>query len=199
MNEKKKQLSKEVLHAIERFESLYGEYFDLEKAISCNRGISIEALKGWKLSYDNFESDNDQFTFAILKPNAVKSGQVNGIIEDIQAAGFEIVAAQKIIFSKGMASEFYTEHRGKPFFDELVNFLSSGPSYTLILEKEGGSAVEAFRELMGPVAAVNEPDDYPDTLRARYANSMTENSVHGSDSYNSFLKESNLVFFKKNL
>jgi len=197
MKQNKKELSNEILNLIENFESNFGENFDIEEAISCNRDIPINALKSFEKQYDNFESTDDKYTFAILKPNAVKGNQVNSIIGDIKIAGLNVIAAKKVLFVESVARSFYKEHEGKDFFDGLVDFLSSGPSYILVLEKEDGGAIKAFRDLMGPVAAVNDPDRYPNTLRANYAHSMTENSVHGSDSYESFIKEVNIAFFGK--
>lgn len=193
----KKKLSNEILNLIETFESRYGEEFDIKKSISCTRNIPINAIKAWGLQYDNFDSEDGRYTFAMLKPNAVKGKQVNGIVQDIEDAGMNVIACKKTFFLESSARSFYKEHEGKDFFQGLVNFLSSGPSYVLVLEKEGGGAVEAFRELMGPIAAVDNPDSYPNTLRARYAHSMTENSVHGSDSQESFLREVEFAFFGK--
>jgi nucleoside-diphosphate kinase len=116
-------------------------------------------------------------TFSILKPDATRrnlTGKVNAVIED---AGLRIVAQKRIQMSRAQAEEFYGVHKERPFFGELVDFMTSAPVVVQVLEGEG--AVAKYREVMG---ATNPAQAAPGTIRALYAESVGENSVHGSDS-----------------
>lgn len=115
-------------------------------------------------------------TFSIIKPDAVKRNLIGKIVAHFEEAGLRIVAMRKVHLSKVEAEGFYAVHRGRPFFDELTEFMSSGPVVVQVLE--GENAIARNRELMG---ATNPADAAPGTLRALYANSIGENSVHGSD------------------
>ena len=116
-------------------------------------------------------------TFTMIKPDAVRNGHIGAILEQINAAGFKIVAMKYTTLSSEKAGEFYAVHRGRPFYDELVDFMSSGPIVAAILEKS--NAVADFRELIG---ATNPDEAAAGTIRAKYATSIGENAVHGSDS-----------------
>ena len=116
-------------------------------------------------------------TFTMIKPDAVRNGHIGGILEQITAADFKIVAMKYTRLSKEKAGEFYAVHKGRPFYDELVDFMSSGPIVAAILEKE--NAVTDFRTLIG---ATNPDEADEGTIRAKYATSIGENAVHGSDS-----------------
>ena len=116
-------------------------------------------------------------TLTMIKPDAVKSGHIGAILNDIAAAGFRIVAMKMTQLTKDKAGEFYAVHKERPFYGELVDFMSSGPIVAAILEKE--NAVADFRTLIG---ATNPAQAAPGTLRAKYAKSVGENAVHGSDS-----------------
>ncbi|WP_116105420.1 nucleoside-diphosphate kinase [Lewinella sp. IMCC34191] len=116
-------------------------------------------------------------TFTMIKPDAVRNGHIGAILEQINGAGFKIVAMKYTQLSKEKAGEFYAVHRGRPFYDELVDFMSSGPIVAAILEK--GNAVADFRKLIG---ATNPDEADAGTIRAKYATSIGENAVHGSDS-----------------
>ena len=116
-------------------------------------------------------------TLTMIKPDAVRNGHIGAILEQINAAGFKIVAMKYTKLSEEKAGEFYAVHRERPFYGELVEFMSSGPIVAAILEKE--NAVEDFRKLIG---ATNPADAAPGTIRAKYATSIGENAVHGSDS-----------------
>ena len=116
-------------------------------------------------------------TFTMLKPDAVENGHIGAILEKINAAGFRIVAVKKTQMTKSDAETFYAVHNERPFFGELVEFMTRGPIVAAILEKE--NAVEDFRALIG---ATNPADAAEGTLRKLYATSMGENAVHGSDS-----------------
>jgi nucleoside-diphosphate kinase len=116
-------------------------------------------------------------TFSIIKPDATRrnlTGKVNAVIED---SGLRIVAQRRVRMSRAQAETFYDVHKGKPFFEELVGFMTSGPVVVQVLEGEG--AVARYREVMG---ATNPANAAPGTIRQLYAESFTGNSVHGSDS-----------------
>ncbi|MBL7817122.1 MAG: nucleoside-diphosphate kinase [Saprospiraceae bacterium] len=116
-------------------------------------------------------------TFTMIKPDAVESGHIGAILNDICAAGFKIVALKYTKLSAEKAGEFYAVHKERPFYGELVEFMSRGPIVAAILEKE--NAVEAFRTLIG---ATNPANAAEGTIRKKYAKSIGENAVHGSDS-----------------
>lgn len=116
-------------------------------------------------------------TFTMIKPDAVKAGNIGAILAKINEAGFKIVAMKYTKLSEEKAGEFYAVHSARPFYGELVEFMSSGPIVAAILEKS--NAVEDFRELIG---ATNPADAKPGTIRAMFAKSIGENAVHGSDS-----------------
>lgn len=116
-------------------------------------------------------------TFTMIKPDAVEKGHIGGIIEQITASGFRIVAMKMTQMTKTDAEEFYAIHKERPFFGELVEFMTRGPIVAAILEKE--NAVEDFRTLIG---ATNPEDAAEGTIRKKYATSVGENAVHGSDS-----------------
>lgn len=116
-------------------------------------------------------------TFTMIKPDAVRNGHIGSILRDIEAGGFRIVAMKYTKLSAEKAGEFYAVHRERPFYGELVEFMSSGPIVAAILEKD--NAVEDFRKLIG---ATDPSKAEPGTIRAKYATSIGENAVHGSDS-----------------
>ncbi|PHQ29037.1 nucleoside-diphosphate kinase [Leeuwenhoekiella nanhaiensis] len=116
-------------------------------------------------------------TFTMIKPDAVENGHIGAILEKITAAGFRIVALKLTQMTVADAQEFYAVHSERPFFGELVEFMSRGPIVAAILEKE--NAVEDFRTLIG---ATNPADAAEGTIRKLYATSVGENAVHGSDS-----------------
>ena len=116
-------------------------------------------------------------TFTMIKPDAVKAGHIGAILAQINAAGFRIVAMKMTHLSKQKAGEFYAIHKERPFYGELVDFMSSGPIVAAILEKN--NAVEDFRTLIG---ATDPAKAAPGTIRALYAKNVGENAVHGSDS-----------------
>ena len=116
-------------------------------------------------------------TFGIIKPDAVKKGHQGKIIDRILGDGFKIRGMKLIHQSKKQAEGFYAVHRGKGFFEELTEFMSSAPCIVLALEKE--NAVKAWRDLMG---ATNPAEAAEGTLRKEFAGSIGENAVHGSES-----------------
>ncbi len=116
-------------------------------------------------------------TFTMIKPGAVRNGHIGAILDKICAAGFRIVAMKYTQLSPKKAGEFYAVHSERPFYGELVDFMSSGPIVAAVLEKD--NAVEDFRTLIG---ATNPAEAAEGTIRALYATSIGENAVHGSDS-----------------
>lgn len=116
-------------------------------------------------------------TFTMLKPDSVEKGYVGAILEKINAAGFRIVALKMTQMTLADAKTFYAVHSERPFFGELVEYMTRGPIVAAILEKE--NAVEDFRALIG---ATNPANAAEGTIRKLYAASMSENAVHGSDS-----------------
>ncbi|PCE64844.1 nucleoside-diphosphate kinase [Sediminicola luteus] len=116
-------------------------------------------------------------TFTMIKPDAVENGHIGAILDKINAAGFKIVAMKYTQLSKRDAEAFYAIHSERPFFGELVEFMTRGPIVSAILEKD--NAVEDFRALIG---ATNPAEAAEGTIRKLYATSIGENAVHGSDS-----------------
>ncbi len=116
-------------------------------------------------------------TFTMIKPDAVKAGHIGAILAQINKAGFKIIAMKLTHLTPSVAGQFYAVHAARPFYGELVEFMSSGPIVAAILEKE--NAVADFRKLIG---ATNPAEAAPGTIRALYATSIGENAVHGADS-----------------
>lgn len=113
----------------------------------------------------------------MIKPDAVENGHIGAILEKITSAGFKIIAMKYTQLSRRDAREFYAIHKDRPFFDELVSFMTRGPIVSAILEKD--NAVEDFRALIG---ATNPEEAAEGTIRKLYAKDIGENAVHGSDS-----------------
>lgn len=116
-------------------------------------------------------------TFTMIKPDAVANGHIGAILNDITAGGFKIVAMKYVHLSDTTAGNFYAVHKERPFYGELVQFMTSGPIVAAILEKE--NAVEDFRKLIG---ATDPAKADAGTIRNKYAKSIEANAVHGSDS-----------------
>ena len=116
-------------------------------------------------------------TFTMIKPDAVRNGHIGAILNKINEGGFKIVAMKYTKLSPEKAGEFYEVHKERPFYGELVEFMSSGPIVAAVLEKD--NAVADFRKLIG---ATNPAEAEPGTIRAKYATNVGENAVHGSDS-----------------
>ena len=131
-------------------------------------------------------------TFTMIKPDAVENGHIGAILEKINSAGFKIVAMKLTKLSKEKAEKFYEVHNERPFFGELVAFMSRGPIVAAILEKN--NAVEEFRKLIG---ATNPAEAEVGTIRNLYATSISENAVHGSDSDENAKIESSFHFAKR--
>lgn len=128
-------------------------------------------------------------TFTMIKPKAVENGHIGPILAIINEAGFRVIALKMGRLSFKRAEEFYEVHKEKPFYKDLCIFMSSGPIVAAILEKD--DAVEDFRKLIG----ATNPDNAKDgTIRKLFATSMQENAVHGSDSDENAIIESNFFF-----
>ena len=128
-------------------------------------------------------------TFTMIKPDAVSNGYIGAILNDIIAGGFKIVAMKYTKLTEESAGAFYAVHKERPFYGELVSFMSSGPIVAAILEKE--NAVEDFRKLIG---ATDPAKAEPGTIRNKYAKSIEANAVHGSDSDENAAIEGNFYF-----
>ena len=128
-------------------------------------------------------------TFTMIKPDAVNNGHTGNVINDILTGGFKIIAMKYLQLTKEQAENFYGIHRERPFFNDLVAFMISGPIVAAILEKE--NAVEDFRALIGATNPENAADG---TIRRKYAKSIDANAIHGSDSNENADIESNFFF-----
>jgi nucleoside-diphosphate kinase len=116
-------------------------------------------------------------TFTMIKPDAVQNGHIGNILADIQKAGFSIVAMKYTRLSREEAGKFYEVHKERPFYGELVDYMSSGPIVAAILEK--ADAVTGFRQVIG---ATDPSKAEEGTIRRKYAQSIAANAIHGSDS-----------------
>ena len=132
---------------------------------------------------------NGNFTFSIIKPNAVRTGKTGPILAMINEAGFEIAAMKMIRMIPEQAESFYAVHKGKSFFVSLVEFMTSGPVFVMILKHE--NAVEEFRKLIG---ATDPNKAEQGTIRKTFAVSVQMNAVHGSDSDENAEREANFFF-----
>lgn len=128
-------------------------------------------------------------TLAIIKPDAFGTGKAGKIVAHLEGAGFRLVAARVTRLSAAQAGEFYAVHRGRPFYGELVDFMTSGDCMPMILEKAG--AVAALREAIG---ATDPAEAAPGTVRKLYAESKGRNAIHASDSDENAARESRFFF-----
>ena len=131
----------------------------------------------------------DQKTLSIIKPDAIKAGHEDKINDIIENSGLNILNSKKITLTEADAKSFYSIHSDKPFYNELCQFMISGPIIVQILE--GEDAVDNYRKIMG---ATNPQEAMDGTIRKLYANSIQENAVHGSDSEENAKKEINFFF-----
>ena len=129
-----------------------------------------------------------ELTFTMIKPNAMKKNMIGAIIQKFEENHLHLVAAKLVLLTKEQCREFYMEHKGRPFFEELVSFISSAPVLLIVLS--GNNAVLKAREIMG---ATNPKEAKAGTIRKLYGDSMGENAVHGSDSKESAARE--IAFF----
>ncbi len=128
-------------------------------------------------------------TLSILKPDAVSANNIGAILSRFEKAGLKIVAARMLHLSAEQAKAFYAVHAHRPFFQELVTFMTEGP--VLVMALEGDNAVAKNRDLMG---ATNPKEAAPGTIRADFAKSIDKNAVHGSDSLENAKKEISFFF-----
>lgn len=132
-----------------------------------------------------------KITFTMIKPDAVKNGHMGAILNDIIADGFRVIAMKYTRLTPEKAGEFYAVHRERPFYSELVEYMSSGTIVAAVLEKE--NAVESFRKLIG---ATDPQKAEEGTIRRKYAQSIAANAVHGSDSDENAAIEAAFFFSK---
>ena len=133
-------------------------------------------------------------TLSIIKPDAVEKNVIGKIIDRFETNGLRIAACKKIQLSKDDAAKFYEVHKERPFFNDLVEYMISGPVVVMVLE--GENAVAKNRELMG---ATNPKEAAPGTIRADFAESIEANAVHGSDSLENAKKEINFFFAEREI
>jgi nucleoside-diphosphate kinase len=129
------------------------------------------------------------FTFSIIKPDAVRTGKTGPILAMINEGGFEIAAMRMVKITLRQADSFYSVHKGKPFFEALIEFMISGPVVVMILRHE--NAVDEFRKLIG---ATDPKKAEPGTIRKTFAVSVQMNAVHGSDSVENAIREADFFF-----
>jgi nucleoside-diphosphate kinase len=133
-------------------------------------------------------------TFSIIKPNAVKKNVIGAIIKKFEDNGLKVAAAKLVRLQKHKCEEFYAEHKSRPFFGELVTFMTSGP--VLLMALKGDNAITKNRDIMG---ATDPKKAAPGTIRAEFGDNVGENAVHGSDSAASAERELSLFFEKAEL
>lgn len=128
-------------------------------------------------------------TFTMIKPDAVRNNYIGPILAKINQAGFRILAMKYLRITREQAAQFYIVHKDRSFYNELIDYMSSGPIVAAILQKE--NAVEDFRKLIG---ATDPAQAEPGTIRREFAKSIAENAIHGSDSYENAVRESYFFF-----
>ena len=131
----------------------------------------------------------NELTFSIIKPNAMKKNAIGAIVNKFESNGLKIAAAKMVHLTQQQCEEFYAEHKERPFFGELVSFMTSAPVMLMCLS--GENAITRNREIMG---ATNPADAASGTIRAEFGDSVGENAVHGSDSPESAQRELGLFF-----
>jgi nucleoside-diphosphate kinase len=128
-------------------------------------------------------------TLIVIKPDGIRRQLIGKIISRFEDKGFRVINLRFFIFSREQASEFYSVHKSKPFFEELVSFITSGPVIACLIE--GDNAITAVRLMAG---ATKSFEAAPGTIRGDFGLSLTENLIHASDSPESFIKESGVIF-----
>jgi nucleoside-diphosphate kinase len=135
-----------------------------------------------------------ELTFTMIKPDGVEENNIGNILAKIEAAGFSILGMKMVRFTKSQAQAFYEVHKERPFYNDLVNYITRGRVVVMALEKE--NAVADFRTLIG---ATNPADAAEGTIRKLYAKSIEENAIHGSDSVENGLREVAFFFSESEL
>lgn len=130
-----------------------------------------------------------KITLTMIKPEAVKNGNAGAILDMIIKGGFSIIAMKYLKLTKEQAMKFYKVHKERPFYNDLVDFMSSGPIVAAILEKE--NAIEAYRNFIG---STNPAEAKEGTVRAKFGSNIQENAVHGSDSDENAIIEAGFFF-----
>ncbi len=133
-------------------------------------------------------------TLAIVKPDAVANGHLGAILAHLEREAYRMLAGRLVRLTRAEAGSFYEVHRGRPFYDELVRFMTSGPCFPLVLEKQ--DAVAAFRATIG---ATDPAEAAPGTIRKAFAESKGRNAVHGSDSDENAAREMAFFFTEREL
>jgi nucleoside-diphosphate kinase len=128
-------------------------------------------------------------TFLMVKPDGVERSLIGEIVSRFERKGYKLVAAKLMTASEGLAQEHYAEHKERPFFGELVNFITSGPVFAMVWE--GENVISTARNMMGKT---NPAESAPGTIRGDFATELSKNIIHGSDSPESAERESNLWF-----
>lgn len=136
----------------------------------------------------------EQRTLAIIKPIAVQNGHTGAILHTICANGYKLRALKMMKMNKTLAATFYQEHKDQDFYNDLIDFMTSGPIVTMVIEKE--NAIEDFRNLMG---STDPSKSKPGTLRYQYGTNMRANAIHGSKDVESAKREIDLIFTKKEI
>ncbi|XP_044129810.1 thioredoxin domain-containing protein 6 [Bufo gargarizans] len=191
-------------HAVKHWRNMLGPA-DLNEALNTApdslrarftpKETTINQLHG-SSSTDEAENELNFFfpveqTLATIKPDALEEHR-DEIMERIQGAGFNISQIKETQLSQEMAEEFYKEHKGKPFFDQLVNYMCRGPCLMMILSKE--NAVQEWRSLMGPTDPTEAQISSPESLRSLFAKSVLQNAVHGSSNLNQAMEKMKFIF-----
>ena len=132
---------------------------------------------------------NGNITLTMIKPEAVRNGHIGNILAKINEGGFGLIAMKYLKLTREQAEKFYEVHRERPFYKDLVEFMSSGPIVAAILRKD--NAIEEYRKFIG---STNPKDAAPGTVRALFGTNIQENAVHGSDSDENAIKEAAFFF-----
>ena len=133
-------------------------------------------------------------TLVVVKPDGVSRGLVGEVISRFERRGFELKALKVHRLTRAEAEEFYSPHKGKPFFEELIEFITSGPVVAIVVE--GNEAIEVARSMIGPTKAYEAP---PGTIRGDFGLGLTENVVHASDSRESYEREVRVFFEEREI
>ncbi|XP_021351878.1 thioredoxin domain-containing protein 3 homolog isoform X4 [Mizuhopecten yessoensis] len=144
---------------------------------------------------DRAEESKKEVTVAVIKPDAVKAGKVDEIIEDIKAHGIEILKQEERLMTEDEAKNIYTHLQDEDFFNDLITFMTSGPSHILVLTKgrTGENIINEFRDLIGPTSVEDAKEKQPESLRAKHGEKTFMNALHGSSSDDQAMRE--LAFF----
>jgi len=155
-------------------------------------GVLALGYGAYVLFIKNRNSNRIEQTLAIIKPDAVRAKNTGKIIDRIEQEGFTIIDLKKVQLDKEGAEKFYEAHKNKKFFNDLVNFMTSGPVVVMILEKQ--NAIKAWREFMGSTNPVEAKEG---TIRKQFGSNVEQNATHGSDSFDAAIREIKFFFFER--